>query len=343
MRSLLRRCGPLAALLLVAVAAGCDILDEAWGDAGVAVLTSRGDVVTFTADGSSAAWDASVGGGDDGALLADGGVLYVASGTSTVRALDGEDGGELWAEDVGGSTRGRLVLAGDVLVGQTADAVFALDTADGSELWSRSYTGLSVALAEGDGALFAAGDPVRRLSAATGEEEGTFSVGDSFVPDILFAGGTLMVGGRDAVFAVGPGSMEEEWNHPLSGTYTSGMVADGSDVYVATDADGLLGFDASSATPFLEALPGEPLDPPATAGGMVYVTIPFGDLICIDPVDGSEVWSWAASGDHRGGVVVAGSSIYLADGDALVGLDVDGGTVEWEQSPGGTLLDIELL
>ena len=335
--------GFLAGLLVLVAGglAGCDLLDDL-GDAGIVVLTDGGSVVAFDSDGASAIWDATLGAGAAGDVLVDGDVVFVISSQSTVVALDAADGTELWTASVDGTTRGRLEVLGDTLFVQTADDVVGLETGSGANVWTQSFDGLSGAMAAGDGALFVAGDPVRRLAPGSGDEEASYDMGDSYVPDIAVSGGRVIVGGRNEVVSLTT-SLDEDWSYPLDNTYTSGLAVDSGDVYVATDAAGLLGFGATDPEPFMEAAVGEALDVPTVADGKIYVTISYGDLLRIDTSDGGEDWAWSTTNEHLGGVRAAGARVYLADGEALVGIDADSGTAEWEQSPGGTILAIDLI
>jgi len=328
-------------VLVPAVLAGCpfDLDDD---DAGVVVLTSSGDVTAFSADGTSVAWTVAVGAVDFGDLLVDGGVVFVQTGGSTVVALDGADGVEVWSAEIGGSAVGQLALLDDALFVQTADDVVALDADSGGELWAETYGGLSGAMATGEGALFLGGDPVRRLDVASGAEDASYDLGDPFVPGIGVTGGRVIVGGRFDVVSLQPDDLAEDWVHPLGDASTTGLTVDGGDVYVSTDNVGLYGFDAGDPTPFVHALDDTALDPPVADGGVVYVTESFGDLFAVDPVSGEPDWTWDSSAEHRGGLAVRGATLYLADGSALVGIDADAGTASWEQSPGGTLVAVDV-
>ncbi len=323
---------------------GCDLFDDVPDDIepGVIVLTDTGSVVAFDEDGKTAIWDATLASGAAGDLLVDGGSVFVINSQSSVLALDASNGAELWSASVGGTTRGRLETLGDAVFVQTADEVIGLDADSGAELWSQSFDGLSGALTTGDGALFVAGDPVRRLDPSSGDEEASYDIGDSYVPDIVVSGGMVIVGGRNEVVSLTT-SLDEEWAYPLDDTYTSGIAVDSGDFYVATDAEGLLGFDTTDSEPFMEVLAGEALDVPTVTNGKIYVTISYGDLIRIDASDGTEDWAWSTTNEHMGGVRASGSSVYLADGEALVGLEADSGVAGWEQSLGGMILSIDLI
>jgi eukaryotic-like serine/threonine-protein kinase len=322
---------------------GCPFeLIDPTSDAGAVVLTDDGDVVAFSVDGSTIVWSDSVGSGSAGDVLVDGGYVFVAYEGSNVVAFDGADGTELWSADIGGTSRGRLALSGDSLFVQTTDDVIALDADTGSILWSWSYAGLSGGMATGEGSLYCAGDPVRRLEPGSGEEASDAYEAGQTVSDIVVSGGRVVLGGRYDVVSLTMG-LGEDWVYPLDNASASGLAEDLGDVYVSTDNDGLLGFESADPSPFMTALGGMALDAPVVADGMVYVTESYGDLYCLDAASGAEDWSWSTSQDLSGGVRVLGSTVYLADGNALVGLDADTGSAEWEQSPGGTILDVELL
>ncbi len=325
-----------------AIVAGCPFdLDD--GEAAVVVLTSQGKVAAFDGDGNASIWDATVGSSEFGDLLADGGTVFVLTGGSNVVALDDVDGATIWDTDLGGSTAGELAISDDTLFAQTADDVIALDADSGEILWQETVDDLSGAMATGEGGLFLGGDPVRRLDPASGAEEATFDIGDPLVPALAVSGGRVVVGGRFEVISLFPGDLAEDWSFVLDNASCSGMVADGGDVYVSTDNKGLLGFEADIADPFMEALVTSALDPPELADGTVYVSESFGDVYAIDAETGDEIWPWSSASEHRGGLAYSGGTVFVSDGESLVGIDAADGAMDWEQSPGGTLVSLAAL
>ena len=336
------RVGLLA--LVIGLLPGCPfgVDDDGGGDAGVVVLTGDGDLVAYSTNGATTAWGETVGSGSFGDLLVDGGLIFVAVEGSSVAAMDSADGFEEWSVGIGGTVSGNLALLGDTLFVQTADDVIALDANSGDQLWSRSYSGLSGAMATGDGALGCAGEPTLRLDPSSGSVEEEHDPGQ-IVPEIAVTDGVVVLGGRYDVIALDASSMVEEWSYPLTDASASGITTALGDIYVSTDNEGIYGFTSGSSSPFMQGLPTVPLDPPAYSDGLVYVTESYGDLFCLDAASGDELWSWETSGDFSGGVQVLGNTVYLADGNALVGLDASSESADWEQSPGGTILDLELL
>ncbi len=323
------------------VLSGCpDLLDE---DAAVVLLTEDGEIVGVADGGGSTVWSTSYGGGSHGDLLADGGTIYALVGGSTVVAVDGVDGGELWSVDLGSTGSGELAISGDTLFAQTLDRVVGLDAGSGEERFSEPYSGLSGAMAVGGGALVCGGDPVRRLDPDDGSELASFATGNAQVTDLGVTGGRVIVGGWDAVWSLMPETLDEDWTHPLDNASASGVAVDGGEAFVATDNDGLLGFAANDGAPFMDALAGLPLDVPVASDGVVYVTESYGDLYAVDAADGSELWSTGTGNDRSGGIRVLGGTVYLADGDALVGIDGGSGVSDWEFASGGTILALDLL
>jgi len=331
-------------LALIGFVAGCPFdVDDTGADGTVVVLTDAGEVIAYTSDGSSEAWKENLGASSYGDLLVDGGYVFAFAGGSTVVALDGEDGTQVWSEELSGTVRGRLSFAGDTLFAQTADVVVALDADSGSELWTQAYSGLAGSMTTGDGALYCAGDPdVFKLDPDTGGETDSFSPGEA-INDIVYSGGNAMLGGRYHVIAVDGGSMTEEWRFELTSSSVSGMDADLGDVYVSTDSQGVFGFESGSDDWFLHELDGLALDPPVYADDTIYVTESYTYLYSLDASSGAENWRWGTSNEPSGGVRVLGGTVYLADGSVLYGIPVNVGVPDWDQSTGDTILDIELL
>lgn len=328
--------------LAPAVLGGCPF-DLGDGDPAVVVMTSTGEVIAFDDEGNAPLWSHDVDAAEYGDLLADGGTVFVLTGGSEVLALDDLDGALVWTEDINGTTVGQLALSGDTLFAQTADEVVALDADSGEILWSESFDDLSGAMATGDGALFVGGDPVRRLDPADGTQQASYEIGDPYVPAMAVTGGRVIVGGRYEVVSLFPDGLSQDWFHTLENSSTTGLVADGGDVYVTTDNEGLLGFEVGDSVPFLEAMLSTALDAPDVSDGTVYVSESFGDVYAVDAATGDETTLLQSTYEHRGGLAVSGNTVFLAAGASLVGIDAIAGGADWEQSPGGTVVALEAL
>lgn len=335
-------------LALGVVLSGCPFdADDPSSDAGAVILDSHGGVTAYSIDGSSEVWSASVAGGSYGDLLVDGGYVFVISDDTALIALDGADGTELWSAPLGSTARGRMAVLGDTLYVQTADDVFALDADSGGEMWAGPLTvsGLSGAMATGEGSLYCAGKPTTvRVDPDTGDQLDEYD-NDQSNAEIVVTGGYAVLGGSDAVVGLAATDLVWDWEYILDNASVTGLAADLGDVFVSTDNDGLLGFDAGIDAPFMHELTGKALDPPWVDDGVIYVSESYGSLYALDASSGTEVWSWDdnSASDPIGGVRALGATVYLALGSSLVGLDADTGTADWEQSTGGTIVDIEVL
>jgi len=328
--------------------AGCPFdADDPSSEAGVVVLTGGGAVTAFSIDGTSEVWNSSVSGGSYGDLLVDGGYVFAVSEADVVVAFDGDDGTELWTAYLSGTARGRMVILGDTLYVQTVDDVVALDADSGGDMWVSPFalSGLSGSMATGEGALYCAGKPTTvRLDPDTGEQTSEYDNTESNA-EIAFTGGYAVLGGEESVVGLAAVDLTWEWEYALDNASVTGMAADLGDVFVSTDNDGLLGFDSGTDQPFLYELEGRALDPPMVADGVIYVTESYGSLFALDASTGAEVWSLSQSppGESSGGVRVLGNTVYLALGSSIMGLDADSGSLDWDRSSGGTILDIEVL
>ncbi len=335
-------------LALGVMLAGCPFdADDPSSAAGAVVLDSNGAVTAYSIDGSSEVWSASVAGGGYGDLLVDGGYVFVISDDATVIAFDGDDGTELWEAPLAGTARGRMAILGDTLYVQTADDVTALDADSGGDMWSAPLTlsGLSGSMSVGESSLYCAGKPTTlRVDPDTGDELDSYD-NDQSNAEIVVTGGYAVLGGSSAVVGLAASDLTWDWEYVLEDASVTGMAADLGDIYVSTDNDGVLGFDSGSEAPFLHELTGKALDPPVVADGIIYVSESYGSLYALDAASGAEEWSWDdnPASDPIGGVRALGTTVYLALGSSLVGLDADTGAADWEQSAGGTIVDIEVL
>jgi outer membrane protein assembly factor BamB len=337
-----------AVLALGVILFGCPFdADDPSGNAGVVVLDGGGTVTAVSSDGTREVWSASVASGAHGDLLVDGGYVFVISEDDVVVAFDGADGTELWEAPIDGTARGRMAILGDVLYVQTADEVVALDADSGGDMWASPYllSGLSGSMVTGEGALFCAGKPTTaRLDPDTGDALHEYD-NDESNAEIVVSGGYAVLGGAETVVGLAASDLTWDWEYALDNASVTGMFADLGDVFVSTDNDGLLGFDSGLDQLFLHALEGMALDTPYSADGVVYVTESYGSLYALDASTGTELWPWHDNdaSDPSAGVRVLGNTVYLALGSALVGLDADGGTAEWELGTDDTILDIEVL
>jgi outer membrane protein assembly factor BamB len=339
----------LAAVLVLGLFLfGCPFdADDPSGDAGVVVLDGSGDVTGVSIDGSTKIWIESVAGGAHGDLLVNGGLVFAASDDDQVVAFDGDDGTLLWEAPIGGTARGRMAILGDVLYVQTADEVVALDADSGGEMWASPYllSGLSGSMATGEGALYCGGKPTTvRLDPDTGDLLHEYA-NDESNAEVVVTGGYAVIGGAETVVGLAASDLTWDWEYALDNTSVTGMFSDFGDIFVSTDADGILALDGGGDDPFLHELQGVALDTPYIADGAIYVTESYGSLYALDASSGGEIWAWHENNtsDPSAGVRVLGNTVYLALGSGLVGLDADSGTAEWELGTEDTILDIEVL
>jgi outer membrane protein assembly factor BamB len=263
-------------------------------------------------------WSDSVGGGGEKLRLAlglaeDSGVLYAASRSGKVRALDADTGRTRWQVDTKADlSAGPAVGDGLVVVGTTSGMVIALELADGKQRWRATVSGevLAAPLVAGDRVVVRSVDGrMRALNAADGTE--AWMVED-VVPRLTLRGtsapvraGDVVIGGFDSgrIMAVALASGDILWQAQVSSPRGR------------TELERIADIDAAVRV----------------AGEEIYA-IGYQGRIAMIALDTGQVW-WARDLSSYRGIGLDDDQLYVAtsDGDVVALRRRDGGTV-WEQT-----------
>jgi outer membrane protein assembly factor BamB len=302
-----------------------------------------------------------VGGGGDKLRLALGlaegdGLVYAASRSGDVRALDAGDGRTRWHVDTKAElSAGPGAGEGVVVVGTSSGVVIALEAADGKERWRAQMSGevLAAPLVAGERVVVRTVDGrLRALGAADGKE--AWMVED-IVPRLTLRGtsppvraGDVIVCGFDSgrVMAVALASGDILWQAQVStprGRSELERLADidaavrvvGEEVY-AIGYQGRIAMIALDTgqiwwTRDLSSYRGLGLDE-----AQLYVATSEGDVVALRRRDGSTAWEQTGLKRRGLGVpVVHGSAIAVGDFDGyLHWLDRDSGRFVAREHPG---------
>ena len=313
----------LPGLLSVTLLSGCSLFS---GEEDVVKMSSLPTVENqFT---PSTAWDVSVGSGIGDfysnlhPAYADS-VVYAADRKGTVKALNADDGKEVWsvnlAEKDGWFSRkpallsgGLTVAGGHVYVGSEKAQVYALDAGDGSVVWKTTAAGEVLSrptVSDGLVLVHTSNGQLQALDENSGVVKWTVNLdmpalslrGES-APAVAF--GAAIVGGDNGrVSAVLMQQGQMIWQQRIS-------QATGS-----TEIDRLSDVDTT----------------PVIVNGVVYALAYNGNLTALDLRSGQIMWKRELGSVND--FIVDGNRIYIVDqNDRLLALTTDGGVTLWTQS-----------
>ena len=276
----------------------------------------------------STAWDVSVGSGIGDfysnlhPAYADS-VVYAADRKGTVKALNADDGKEVWsvnlAEKDGWFSRkpallsgGLTVAGGHVYVGSEKAQVYALDAGDGSVVWKTTAAGEVLSrptVSDGMVLVHTSNGQLQALDENSGAVKWTVNLdmpalslrGES-APAVAY--GAAIVGGDNGrVSAVLMQQGQMIWQQRIS-------QATGS-----TEIDRLSDVDTT----------------PVIVNGVVYALAYNGNLTALDLRSGQIMWKRELGSVND--FIVDGDRIYIVDqNDRLLALTTDGGVTLWTQS-----------
>jgi len=249
--------------------------------------------------------------------------ILIGSDAYRVSCLDLDTGRRLWQFDshwpVFSSPavwNGR-VYVGEGLHDNTDSKLYCLDLATGRQLWAvqtQSHTESSPTVA--DGKLY-------------------FGAGD------------------DGLYCADPLTGKVHWQH--KGPHVDGcpLVADGC-VYVGSgyDFDGVLALSARDGSlVWKKGLPAPAWAAPSLAEGRLYVAMgkgtfsdaapkPYGEVRCLDPKTGEDVWRFTGAKDAVLGSVAVreGHAVFGSRDGACYALDAATGAVRWRSEVGSAIL-----
>jgi len=313
----------LPGVLSVTLLSGCSLFN---GEEDVVKMSPLPQVENqFT---PSKAWDTSVGSGigefysNLHPAFADG-VVYAADRRGTVKAVNADDGKEVWsvnlAEKQGWMSSspallsgGVTVQGGHVYVGSEKAQVYALNTSDGTVAWQTSVAGEALSrpvVSDGVVLIHTSNGQLQALDQASGVVKWTVNLdmpalslrGES-APVTAF--GAAIVGGDNGrVSAVLMEQGQMIWQQRIS-------QATGP-----TEIDRLSDVDTT----------------PVVVDGVIYALAYNGNLTALDLRSGQIMWKRELGSVND--FIVDGGHIYIVDqNDRLLALTTDGGVTQWTQS-----------
>ncbi len=313
----------LPGLLSVTLLSGCSLFS---GEEDVVKMSPLPVVENqFT---PSTAWSTSVGNGIGDfysnlhPAYADN-VVYAADRHGTVKAVNADDGKEIWSVSLAEKSGyfsssaallsgGVTVSGGHVYVGSEKSQVFALNAADGTTAWQTKVAGEALArpvVSDGMVLIHTSNGQLQALNEADGAVKWTVNLD---MPSLSLRGesapasafGAAIVGGDNGrVSAILMQQGQMIWQQRIS-------QATGT-----TEIDRLSDVDTT----------------PVVVNGVVYALAYNGNLTALDLRSGQVMWKRELGSVND--FIIEGDRIYLVDqNDRVLALTTDGGVTLWTQS-----------
>jgi len=313
-------------------------------------IDTTATVRAFDAQTGAAAWSTQFGTDKDnksslygGGVAVDGGRVYATNGLGFVAALDASNGGIVWTVRPGGPLRGAPSVAdGMVYVTSQDNQIYSLKAADGATNWSNAAS-LEIAGVFGSGspavaqgtvvAGFSSGelnayryengrlvwqDALSRTSMSTG----VASLSDIDANPVIDGGQVFAVGQGGRMVALELNSGQRLWELNIAGIATPWVAGDW--VYVMTDSAKLIALSrANGKIRWINQLPHYAHEKsktgqisyvgPILAGGRLIVAGSNGELVNVDPDNGSFQSQTNVGAGVSLSPIVANSTLYLLD------------------------------
>jgi outer membrane protein assembly factor BamB len=177
-------------------------------------------------------------------------------------------------------------------------------------------------------------------SAAEGDEEWTFSTGDTVPTSPTVVDGTVYIASEDNnLYAIDAATGNEEWSYSTGGYVPSSpVVADGT-VYVGSSDNNLHAVDAETGNEEWTYSTGDLVfSSPTVADGTVYIGADDNNLHAVDAETGSEEWTYSTGDIVRSSPTVADGTVYVGSWNGnLYAIDAGTGSEEWSYSTGNSV------
>lgn len=272
-----------------------------------------------------------------------GGRVFSGAGSTTIRALDENDGSEIWSKSFSYEVTGPTIAEGLAFVSVRdtgGDNLFALDVSDGSEIWT-----LSVPLSDDtanptyhDGRLYHGTDEGKlySISATDGSINWDITISDQYVVPPAVADGTIYTSVTDGTIrAYSAADGTEEWsfltdniNDNLSApTYHNGVVYVGDD-----DGGNVWAINASDGSKiWKQDTPNVETHSPTIYDDKIIVSGSSEYLQALDINTGSKLWSRNLSGEFSySKPAIADGVVYVAfELGSIFAVNASDGSTVW--------------
>ncbi len=309
-----------------------------------AANTSRGSGVGAT---GSPAWTYQTGGATMSPAIGLGGVVYVGSDDSGMRALDPDTGSLIWQFNTQFRCSYGLSIGADgtLYFGSLDHHVYAVDGTTGTQRWATDLGGeISSAPAVGpDGKLYvgARNHLFYALDGQAGSVLWTFPMGhDTASSPAIGPDGAVYFGCYDdRLYALDSQTGNQRWAFTAGGDIQSSpAVADDGRLYFGSWDGNVYCVDSSNGQEMWRYATGGAVNSSAAIGGdgRVYIGSQANKLIALDADTGSPIWQFATSGGVSSSPAIGGDgTVYVGcDDHRLYAVDSTNGQMVWSYQTG---------
>ena len=254
-------------------------------------------------------------------------VVYIASLTGSVYALNASTGATIWTRVVDnlGFYSSPVIFNGIVYLGGEGKVFYALQASTGKTLWTYATSGAidgSAAVANGMVYFGSRNDLIYALSATTGAMLWSYTTGGKVESTPAIANGILYIGSDDdKIYAIStadtnPGQLL--WTYTTNGGVYAIPAVAGGVVYIGSADDNLYALSArSGALIWTNGFAGL-VRTAAVANGVVYVTAQDGNAYAVSAAYASVLATAATGYTYFGGPAVADGRLFIASASGTV-------------------------
>lgn len=263
-------------------------------------------------------WTASTGGGSGSPAVVNG-VVYVGGGSS-MYALNGATGAQLWSYATGGPiVSSAAVAAGVVFFGSSDSNVYAVSAENGTKLWSYS-TGGSICsgatVVNGTVYVGSNDNNVYALNAKTGALQWSFTTGNVVCSTPAVVSGVVYVGSWDGtLYWLSASNGSVIFRIPTGGAVGGSPVIVEGVLYFGSSDDNVYAWDIHDNTQLWSYTTGFSVESsPAMYGGVLYIGSDDGNVYALNAQNGSVIWSYATGNtlsSNPSSPAVANGMVYI--------------------------------
>lgn len=261
------------------------------------------------------------------------GIIYVASKSGFLHAIDAGSGTEIWRVTVSNyvTRSSPAVVDGTVYIGG-GFAFLAIDAKTGQERWRVpvQYSGQATPTVAGGIVVVSSQEGyVFGIDAKSGEVKWR-SPTDGVTFGTPAIAGTQVVFGTDAgiFYSLELSTGKLHWRTPLAGAIFASPAIMGSSVLIPTQASTLLAIDLKTGDELWRAAQGG-AETPAVTSDLVVLAASDGGVYGLDFASGVQRWLYPSGKRSVSAPVISGDAIIAGSGNTLLALDPATGKPKW--------------
>jgi len=286
-------------------------------------------------------WEASAGGGIQGAPVLGAKYIYVGDNSGQVTAFSQASGKKIWGFKTGGAVVGSPLLQGSTLYFGSADGrIYALEASSGKKLWEYKTGGAVVAqplAAEGLILIGSSDFNFYALEQKTGRLKWKFSTGNTIMSRAAYGEKAVFFGSWDGNFyGVDLATGQKKWQQQLGSQLYYAPAASSplyhlSKVYINTPGSRICALSAVDGRILWEVKASSGLANPLLFNDAIVNSTLGGSLYALDPESGENVWQYDTGISNYGSspIMQGGYLLLTSLTGKLTSLSIDSKSPNW--------------